>query len=174
MCRVDNDVYFCAATKEDGTEYYKYVLVYTDDMLVLSGAPMAILDRLAEFYRLKDGSVGPPTKYLGSDVGKFRFPEDGETGKEYWSLGSNQYVKDQIRNVEAWLDKRGRSLKSKVSSVFPAKYKPELDVTPHLDEEDTGYYHSTIGILRWAVELGRMDITCEVSQLAAFLSLIHI
>ena len=70
--------------------------------------------------------------------------------------------------MEAWLDKRGRSLKSKVSSVFPAKYKLELDVTPHLDEEDTGYYHSTIGILRWAVELGRMDITCEVSQLAAF------
>ena len=112
---------------------------------------------------MKDGSVGPPTKYLGSDVSKFRFPEDGETGKEYWSLGSTQYVKDQIRNVEAWLDKRGRALKSKVSSVFPTKYKPELDVMPHLDEDDTGFYHSMTGVLRWAVELGNVLCPCLVS-----------
>ena len=33
-CRLDNDVWFKAATKEDGTPYYKYILVYTNDLLL--------------------------------------------------------------------------------------------------------------------------------------------
>ena len=30
------------------------------------------------------------------------------------------------------------------------------------------YFMSLIGILRWAVELGRIDITTEVSELSSF------
>jgi hypothetical protein len=30
---------------------------------------------------------------------------------------------------------------------------------------------SLFGILRWACELGRIDITCEVSMLASFLAM---
>eukprot|EP01083_Nonionella_stella_P108565 315857_1 len=33
------------------------------------------------------------------------------------------------------------------------------------------YYQSLIGILRWAVELGRVDITCELSMMASHLAL---
>jgi hypothetical protein len=52
--------------------------------------------------------------------------------------------------------------------MFPSGWKPELDVTPELDEEDASFYHSQIGVLRWMVELGRIDIITEVSMLAAF------
>jgi hypothetical protein len=37
-----------------------------------------------------------------------------------------------------------------------------------LTESDAGYYQSQIGVLRWAVELGQIDIATEVSMLAAF------
>ena len=33
------------------------------------------------------------------------------------------------------------------------------------------YYQELIGILRWAVELGRIDITMEVSMLSSHLAL---
>ena len=76
MCRADNDVYYRPATKEDGTLYYEYVLVYTDDILMISMHPEEILKHLETFFRIKPESVGPPTKYLGSDVSKFVFPWD--------------------------------------------------------------------------------------------------
>ena len=85
-----------------------------------------------------------------------------------WCMGSEQYIKEAIRNVKIWLDKRHMDLKSKVSSVLPTNYAPELDISPLCDDDDANYFQSQIGVLRWAVELGRIDITTEVSMLAAF------
>eukprot|EP00980_Cylindrotheca_fusiformis_P025560 scaffold14072_cov73-Cylindrotheca_fusiformis.AAC.1 len=50
-------------------------------------------------------------------------------------------------------------------------YRPEIDVTPELSVEQASYYQSLIGILRWIVELGRVDICCEVSLLSSHLAL---
>ncbi|MFN9980135.1 MAG: hypothetical protein ACK53Y_09490, partial [bacterium] len=46
-------------------------------------------------------------------------------------------------------------------------YRPELDVSPLLDPEQANYYMSLIGILRWAVELGRLDIYIDVCLLSS-------
>ena len=62
------DVWLEAKTKPDGTEYYAYVLVYVDDVLHLHHDPDTFTNRLAEVYRLKDGSVGEPKKYLGDNI----------------------------------------------------------------------------------------------------------
>jgi hypothetical protein len=40
-------------------------------------------------------------------------------------------------------------------------YRPELDVSPELGEVDAAYYMSLIGVLRWMVELGRVDICLD-------------
>ena len=61
--KVDPDVWIKAKTKPDGTEYYAYVLVYVDDSLHLHHDPDTFMNRLAEVYRLKDGSVGEPDIY---------------------------------------------------------------------------------------------------------------
>ena len=45
-------------------------------------------------------------------------------------------------------------------------YRPEIDITTELGEEDTAYFHSLIGVLRWIVELGRVDINVEASMLS--------
>ena len=59
-------------------------------------------------------------------------------------------------------------LKSKVSATLPSSYIPELDSSPYLNADDANYYQQQIGILRWAVELGRIDICTEVSIMSGF------
>ena len=44
-------------------------------------------------------------------------------------------------------------------------------MTEELEEDEASYYHSLIGVLRWIVELGRVDINTEVSMLSSHLAL---
>ncbi len=60
---------------------------------------------------------------------------------------------------------------ARAETALPSTYCPELDVTPELGPKDSSYYQSLIGILRWIVELGRMDICLEVSMLSSHLAL---
>ncbi len=52
---------------------------------------------------------------------------------------------------------------------FPACYKPEMDFTPALNEEGNNRFQQSIGILRWAIELGRVDILTEITCLSQHL-----
>ena len=65
---------------------------------------------------------------------------------------------------------RGRKLQKKAPTPFPRDYRPELDTTPELSSDKANYYQSQIGILRWMVELERVDIITEVSLLASQLA----
>ena len=53
-----------------------------------------------------------------------------------------------------------------VRNPFPSGHKPELDVTPELNDDLGSRFLQLIGILRWTIELGRLDIFVEVSQLS--------
>lgn len=166
-CKADRDVWLRPATKEDGTEYYEYILVYTDDLLAISEHPRKLLEAIGGAYPLKDGSITKPTVLVGATIEEFTIPGDS---RPCWSMGSQQYLKEAIRNVEKWLSDRDSQLKSKVNSPLPSQYSPELDVSPELDAADASYYASTIGVLRWIVELGRIDVCAEVSMLAGFIA----
>ena len=50
-------------------------------------------------------------------------------------------------------------------------YRPELDTIPELDPVMAAYYMSLIGVLRWMVELGRVDICLEVSMMSSHMAL---
>ena len=50
-------------------------------------------------------------------------------------------------------------------------YRPELDVSEELSPSDASYYQSLIGILRWIVELGHVDVCLEVSMMSSHLAL---
>jgi hypothetical protein len=56
----DPDVWYQASTKPDGFQYYEYVLIYVDDILILSHQPNKTMNALGALYHLKEGSVGPP------------------------------------------------------------------------------------------------------------------
>jgi Reverse transcriptase (RNA-dependent DNA polymerase) len=167
MCLADNDVWMRKATRSDGSPYWEYVLVYTDDILAVSLKPQAILDGLSDHYVLKEGSVGPPTQYLGAQVSRFSHPHEPE--KEYWAMSSEKYGKEAIRNVRNWLEANGLpGLKSRASSVLPSNYRPELDCTDYCDAKLGQYYQEMIGVLRWLVELGRVNVCTEVSIMASY------
>ena len=93
--------------------------MYVDDVIAASTDPRRVLTFIDQHFQLKEGSVEEPKRYLGSDVGKMSIPDDN-TGKEYWYMGSGHYVKEAIRNVENWLDEKGRALKTKAAGVFPS------------------------------------------------------
>jgi hypothetical protein len=58
-------------------------------------------------------------------------------------------------------------LSKKMTCPMEQNYRPELDCLPILPPDKANYYQLQLGILRWVVELGRIDIATEVSMLAA-------
>ena len=83
----------------------------------------------------------------------------------------NDYVKSSITNLEQMLrDDDSEKLetygKRAATRPFPQTYRPECDVSKELNEDLASRYLQLIGILRWAVELGRIDIYSEVSVLS--------
>jgi hypothetical protein len=68
-CPADPDVWMRKAIKSDGTTHWEYVLLYTDDALVVSEKPESILrNELGKQFQLKEESIGPPKIYLGSNA----------------------------------------------------------------------------------------------------------
>jgi hypothetical protein len=161
----DPDVWFRAAVKPNGFEYYEYILAYVDDILAISYDPAKILLTLSDFYRLKNG-YATPTRYLGAQVKQWYFPHDAL--KPRWALSSEQYIKEAIKNIECTLAKENRVLK-KNKQPFSSDYYPELDDTVLLNDEETNFYQSQVSILRWMVELGRLDIYVHVALLSSYL-----
>lgn len=162
----DPDVWMRPATSESGFEYYEYILVYVDDILVLSVSPQPIMQTVQQAYRLKEPPTAPTT-YLGATIKPWSIPQDSNP---VWSMNCVQYLKEAIKNVELELNKAGQCLRGKPSTPMQPNYRPELDVSPVLGPEQANYFQSLIGILRWAVELGRIDIYIDVAMLSSHLA----
>jgi hypothetical protein len=144
--------------------HYDMVLVYVDDILVFAKDPKTTMNELGKLYELKPESIHKPDIYLGANMEKVQLPD----GKVKWSMSSKTYVKNAIRVVEALIteDNPEAKLKSTAQNPFPSGYKPELDVMPELNDELGSRFLQLIGRLRWAIELGRLDIFVEVLQLS--------
>ena len=157
----DPDIWFRAAEKPDKTEYYEYILVYVDDLLIVSHQADTILQILEEHfkYRLKD--VGPPKRYLGANIEQVEI-----NGMKTWSMSAREYLEKSIPVIE----ERFGPLKqnNKVTTPLPKDYHPELDTSKFLNDEYIEVYQSYMGILRWAVELGRIDLAQAASLMARF------
>ena len=167
----DPDVYRRPNMKDNGFKYYEYLLVYVDDVLIISHNPTVHLEQIQSHYVLNPSSIGPPSRYLGADVRKVTRPGD-PTGREYWAFSAYTYVKNAVRNVKLLLQADGRNLKTTAKSPFSSmSYRPETDTTDECDHDNSSRFSQLVGVLRWAVELGRIDIYTEVSLLSQHLAL---
>ena len=167
-CKTDPDVWFRPATKSDGSTYYEYALLYVDDVLVVSeDAEVVLRTQIGKYFTLKKESIGMPDIYLGGKVSKVQL----ENGAVAYSFSSSQYVKAAVENMESYLKENDLKFPCRVLTPLGLNYRPELDVTEELSPENAAYYQSLIGILQWMVELGRVDITCEVSMMSSHLAL---
>ena len=165
--RIDPDVYIRKNYRNGGNPYYEYLLVYVDDVLVVSNAPEDVMKEIGKEFEIKDREYGPPTSYLGAGISKVQL----STGEECWSMDSKKYVKAAIQVVRDLLAEDGRELKGgrgEHTGPMPISYRPELDTTPMCDEDHSSRYRQIIGILRWAIELGRIDILTEVAMLSQY------
>ena len=154
--------------RKNGEEYYELILVYVDDLLLVSDDPEPVLNEIDKKYKIKAGSLGEPDIYLGAQIYRHNLPD----GSWAWGMNSEKYVGNAIKIVEGMLkdDASGKHLKTTAKVPVPTTYKPELHVSQELDKELTARYQQLIGILRWAVELGRVDIYLEVSLLSQYLA----
>ena len=95
-----------------------------------------------------------------------------ENGVECWGLSSSKYVQEAVKNAEECCRANyGIGLPKKAPTPYPKNYRPEIDLPDELIPTEASYFHSAIGILRWIVELGRIDIITEVSLLSSHLAL---
>ena len=91
----DPDVWMRKATKSDGGEYYKYILVYVDELIAISSNVRSFILEVTEKFKLKKDKIEPPEIYLGGRISKKSLK-----GKEIWDMSSVNYVKGIIKNVE--------------------------------------------------------------------------
>ena len=166
-CKADPDLWMHMSKRDTGEDYYEYMLLYVDDCLCVSEHPKAALEDINHYFPMKPGSIGPPKIYLGAKLSKVDLPN----GVTAWAISASQYVQDAVKNVECHLRKKGKSSRKGTYSPLSSNYRPKCDITPELDSTDASYYALLIGILRWMVEMGRIDICCEVSMMSSFVAL---
>lgn len=153
----DPDVLMRPAIKSNGAAYYKYILCYVDDIMCMSVNAMETMKQLQAKFKFKKDLIEPPRSYLGAQVGKKVID-----GYSMWTISSFDYVQAAVKNVEDTIKDKKWALPGKAPTPMASAYKPELDGTGELGPEDHKYYQELIGVLRWATELGRVDILHQV------------
>ena len=116
---------------------------------------------------LKNDEIVKPEVYLGGDLTMMT----NEGGQQCWPMSSDKYCAAAVANVEETLAKKGQKLPSKCVTPMGSGYYPGLDVTAELKADGIQWFQEVIGQLRWAIELGRVDILLEMSLLSHHLAL---
>ena len=167
-CKADSEVWMRPAIKFDDTKHWEYVLLYVDDVLCISENGISVIkNEINRYFKVKNSeSISAPKLYLVNKVSKVTLAN----GNKAWAFSSSQYVQAAIENVEAHLKRFNMSLPRRASSPLKNNYRPETDISTALNMRDSAYYQSLIGVLRWIIELGRVDITSEASMMASYMA----
>jgi hypothetical protein len=130
------------------------VLCYVDDVLSISADPKKTMLRIQNDFKLKDDKIAEPDMCLGATLAKMDID-----GKTCWTMSPEQCVKAVVVNVEENLAKRGRRLPSECVTPFSCMSR-WLETSAELKADGAQHFQELIGMLRWAVEIGRVDILC--------------
>ena len=142
----------------DMGDHYEYLACYVDDLAIASKNPQAIIDALEgapNNFKLK--GTGPMQFHLGCDF--FR-DEEGVL-----CVGPRKYIE---RMEAQYVSLFGSKPKTNVTSPLEKNDHPELDTSPLLGEDDIVKYQSIIGVLQWAITLGRFDIATAVMSMSSY------
>ena len=151
-----------AAVDPDRCEYWEYVLLYTDDCLVVSHRGQSELtDEIGKYFEMKQESIAHPDIYLGGKLRKVEL----ENGVFAWAFGSSQYVQAAVANVENYLREHDANpLPPRCTTPLSPDYRPEINTSQELCPLLAFLYMSMIRVLRLIVELGRFNICFGVSH----------
>ena len=165
----DPDVWLRPAVKLNGEEYYEYLLAYCDDILAISMVHQKTMLQIKRKFELKNNKFDAPETYLGANLSLM----ENEYGFPCWTQSADKYLAASVENVEAKLKEKGRQglpSAKQCRTPFVSNYRPELDTTPELKLGGHRYFQELIGVLRWGIEIGRLDILLEVSMLSSYLA----
>jgi hypothetical protein len=138
------DVWLRLSKRSTGEKYYEYVLLYGNNVLVISKIAGTVLQQeIGQHFVLREESIGPPTQYLRGKLCVVTL----ENGTKAWAFDSCQYVQAAVRNVKAHLAKIGEKLPYKAPTSLSSRYCLEIDVSPELGATDSSYFHSLVGVL---------------------------
>ena len=90
-----------------------------------------------------------------------------------WVFSSSKHVQEAVCSVKQTL--KGKELKfpSKALTSLKSGYRSEIDVSEDLGPQEASYYQSLIGILRWMLESGQVDMCIKVAMMSSHLVLLH-
>jgi Reverse transcriptase (RNA-dependent DNA polymerase) len=108
------DVWLRAAVKGDSEQYYEYVLMYVDDILVISCDAKGILEGIQGTFKLKNDKIKAPEFFLGAIL-----QEKVINGFKCWTITSLDYVKAAINNVEEPIKKNRQRLPTSNADTCP-------------------------------------------------------
>ena len=57
---VDTDIWFKAQMEKDGNQYYKYIIVCVDDIIIVDKDPHEFMSMLMQKYTFKPSSIVDP------------------------------------------------------------------------------------------------------------------
>ena len=120
-------------TYEYGFEYFAYILVYVDDLLIKKKDTKEAMAQIQERFTVKPSSIKEPKSFLGADINKIYY-SDGYYG---WTMGTETYVTYATKILKKRVATEGLEYNKKLSDVnySPQQpfsnlhYRPDMDVT---------------------------------------------
>ena len=134
------------------------MLIFTDDALVaLDKTEYEFRNQIGKCFAVKKESIGLSSRRFGDIARKCLLCNVAEAQ----SFSSSQFSRAFADGVESFLKKKGLSFSKSRDSPLLTSCRPELDATPKLSINDASHYQSLIGILKWIVDLVRVEVLLE-------------
>ena len=119
---------------------------------------MPIMKKINKSFLLKPDSVFDPNMYLGAKIKYQKTPNR----MWYWTMSPSKYVCEECKNCKYHLNNNfdGKyKLPNQAPNPFVMGYEAELDTSALCDPQEASYFQSIIGVMRWMIEIGRVDIS---------------
>lgn len=78
--------------KADGAPYYELLLVYIDNIMLVSTDPDSTLKAIGKQYELKEDSLQEPDTYLGAQIYRHHLPN----GTSTWAMSSKNTSRTRL------------------------------------------------------------------------------
>ena len=140
---VDPDVWLKTDTKKDNEQYYSYIIVYVENILVVSEHPRKYVELVNNAFPLKQEKIKFPNLYLGTDIQKC----ETLSGTHCIATSAIGYTKEAIRIIESHM--KGNSWRFTSNGKQPlstSSYQAELDSTTTYNDKKHSIYQNIMGI----------------------------
>ena len=125
---------------------------------------MAVLNNLGKYFKLNPGSAGEPDMYLGAKLRQITLINNVGA----WGMIPLKCVREADKIFAKHVKDNflgNYTLSARSENLFFMGHEAFMDTYKALNPAEEYYFQSIIGVMRWMIEIGRIDIATEVSLL---------